>query len=288
MLANPTAQQTLQPRHESGWRRGLANILRMGFQHQLRWRSLLIQFVIWFCLVNGIMALLLYTPKPDPATLTPEARRLQEAADAARQYTPVEEAAMIYCLIGGMAVAIGAMITMQNVLIDEKKTGTGAWLLSKPVSRTAFVQGKFIPEAGMLLVMAVIIQGGSCYLLLAGKSAAPPLGGLVLNIIILGVSMTFYMTLALMLSTFTNNRGALIGIALIALFGQQMLTQAVPVLYPLLPLQLIMPGTNGTLALSSLALLGRPLPTILPIIATAAVSVVFVGVAIWRFHREEF
>ena len=34
--------------------------------------------------------------------------------------------------------------------------------------------------------------------------------------------------------------------------------------------------------------LGKPLPTAVPIIATALWWVLFVGVAIWRMRREEF
>jgi hypothetical protein len=33
---------------------------------------------------------------------------------------------------------------------------------------------------------------------------------------------------------------------------------------------------------------GLPLPTITPIVGTAALTLVFIAVALWRFSREEF
>ncbi len=33
---------------------------------------------------------------------------------------------------------------------------------------------------------------------------------------------------------------------------------------------------------------GQPLPTVVPIIATVAWCLLFIGIAVWRFTREEF
>ena len=47
------------------------------------------------------------------------------------------EAMMIFAVASGLFGAIGTVIAMQGSLIDEKKSGTAAWIMSKPVSRTA-------------------------------------------------------------------------------------------------------------------------------------------------------
>ena len=44
----------------------------------------------------------------------------------------------MYGIFGGMFVAFGVMIIMQRVLVGEKRSGTAAWVLSKPVTRTGF------------------------------------------------------------------------------------------------------------------------------------------------------
>ena len=63
--------------------------------------------------------------------------------------------------------------------------------------------------------------------------------------------------------------------------------QYVPWLNTILPWGLLMPlGKN--LSLAAYLVMGRSLPTVIPIVATALWCVLFTGVAIWRFRREEF
>jgi len=53
------------------------------------------------------------------------------------------------------------------------------------------------------------------------------------------------------------------------------------------PWPLIFPNEWG-LGLAMLPMLGTPLATITPVLATIAWIVVFIAVAIWRYQREEF
>jgi hypothetical protein len=55
-----------------------------------------------------------------------------------------------------------------------------------------------------------------------------------------------------------------------------------------MPWLIIIPAGQNTLSLAMLAMQGLPLPTTTPIYATAIWIVIFVGVALWRFGREEF
>ena len=47
-------------------------------------------------------------------------------------------------------------------------------------------------------------------------------------------------------------------------------------------------GAGRNAALAAYLVAGQPLPTVMPIIATAAWCVLFVLVGMWRFRREEF
>jgi hypothetical protein len=77
-------------------------------------------------------------------------------------------------------------------------------------------------------------------------------------------------------------------IPLAILFGAQLVAGFAPWLVPIMPWTLVIPLGQNDLALAMQAMLDQPLSSITPIIATAAWSVLFVSVAMWRFGREEF
>jgi hypothetical protein len=89
----------------------------------------------------------------------------------------------------------------------------------------------------------------------------------------------FYLTLVVMLGTFLNSRGAVVGITLGILFGQQLAGNLLG------PLAMYLPNALGTLA--AVASMGEPLPSVIPVAGTALLSMVFVAAALWRFRREE-
>jgi hypothetical protein len=91
-----------------------------------------------------------------------------------------------------------------------------------------------------------------------------------------------------MLGTIFRDRSAVMGISIGLLFGAQFVAGLVPPLVNIMPWRLIMPINEHPQALAQLVMNGEPLPTVMPIIGTAVLIVVFVGVALWRFEREEF
>jgi hypothetical protein len=58
-------------------------------------------------------------------------------------------------------------------------------------------------------------------------------------------------------------------------------------LYDVLPWKLLIDFENNRQLAYYLAN-GQPLPTVLPIIATALWCVLFTGIAVWRMSRDEF
>src|SRR5690606_26127170 len=151
---------------EQGWRRGFANILR--YEHSKWWRTRRwwINILIWLVLVNGIVL----------ASLS----ATQEAVPG-RPTTPVEavilEGVMIFAVTTGVFASIGAVIVMQGAIIDEKKSGTAAWIMSKPASRTAFIVAKLLANSIALLIIILGIQGAVAYLQFYQYTGSPlPLG----------------------------------------------------------------------------------------------------------------
>ena len=100
---------------------------------------------------------------------------------------------------------------------------------------------------------------------------------------LLALNLLFYLALSVLLGTFFNSRGPVLGIAFGVLFVQQILGQlgeVIPVIPAYMPMKL--------LEMCLPVALGQPLPTATPLISTAVASALFIAVAIWRFGRQEF
>lgn len=206
----------------------------------------------------------------------------------------VLELPLLYSIFGGMFVAVGVIIMMQGAIVGEKVTGTAAWVLSKPVSRGAFVVSKLIPNGIGSFVTAMLLPGVVAYFLIA--QIAPEqysfinfLGGIG----ILALFNTYWLTLTLMMGAFFNRRGPVIGIPLALILGQELITgfvfQYAPWLHYLIPYELIMPlGSDeyGSMVLTIIS--GASPSTWAPVFSAVILIVVFTTIGIWRFSREEF
>jgi ABC-2 type transport system permease protein len=276
MAANPALQ--LNPTRERGWLDGFANLFRNENAAWWRTRRWIIHVILWTVLVNGILASALWAPQPDAAP--------QSGPDTTN---PLVLGILLFVLIGGLATGTGAIILMQGAVIDEKKSGTAEWILSKPVSRSAFIWAKLCATGLAALLIMIVLQGVVAYLLVSARLGnAPPLIPFASGIALLGLHLLFYLALTLMLGTLFDGRGPVLGIPLGILFGAQIVMRLAPWLVQFMPWLIIIPAGQNTLSLAMLAMQGLPLPTTTPIYATAIWIVIFVGVALWRFGREEF
>jgi ABC-2 type transport system permease protein len=276
-----TANNVLQPVTSRGWRRGLANLL--GHEFHLWWgtRRWLAQLLIWILLINGAVAFIgigIMTTKDllDPAE--------------AQQITPDSiylNLMQVFIMVAVLCTSVGAVILAQGAIIQEKQMGTAAWILSKPVSRPAFIVSKVTPQALGLLVLGMLVPTIVFYVeisLMTGLAPAP--ADLLAAMGIWSLVILFYLTLAIMLGTFLNSRGAILGTALGFLFLGMFVPNALPQLVAVFPWKL--DGVALLLALGPQA--PGPLPpiAIVAVIATGLWIVIFTALAIWRFGREEF
>jgi hypothetical protein len=97
----------------------------------------------------------------------------------------------------------------------------------------------------------------------------------------------FYLSLTYMLGTLFRKRGAVIGIPMVMIFGNQLVGLA-PWLGKIMPWNLVMDLGPDSPSLAVALAQGGPLPTATPIIGTAVLTIAFLAVALWRFQREEF
>jgi ABC-2 type transport system permease protein len=258
----------LQAVDERGWRRGFANLLRN--ENRMWWgtRKWLVHLLLWLVVVNGLILLI----------------GLTDGQETGNPFPLYDTLIQVFFSFGVIATGIGVITTAQGAIVREKQLGTAAWILSKPVSRSAFVLAKFVAYALGFLSLAVVLPSAIFYgqsALLAGH--APELVPLLTGVGLLALHTLFYLALTLLLGTIFNNRGPIGGIAMGILFAgflpPNLLPQAA---------QLALPWTLGKSAVG--LVLGSPMPAIwpIPVAATAVWTIIFVGVALWRFGREEF
>ena len=265
-----TVSVNLQERRGNSWRRGLAPLLRREMVNWWGTRRWIVQTVIWVAVRAGLLAVGLYVlpamAAADGATLSPA-----EGLEAGRQ---------MFFGLGVLGLSIGAIVLLQDAIIEEKTTGTAEWVLSKPASRTAYVLAKLLPNLLGMAVTMILIPSLVGYAMLRSYGAEFTPAGFLGSEGIVALHLLFYVMLTLMLGVLFSSRPPLLAVALGSLFGGS-----------LLPVAAIVQFTPWRLAdMVVLPVMAMPLPSIATtmMVSTAAWSVVFVAVAIWRFNRQEF
>ena len=259
---------------EQGWRMGFANLLRNENLELWRSRRWIKQAGLWLLAVNGFVVINLFVL---PAIILPD-------ENVSSMMDPVSEGIRALFQIGTTALAIGTITMTQGKVIGERETGITAWILSKPVSRPAYLLSKIVAHSLEIIAIMVGIQSVVAYGLisLANGEAFPLLpfligvGGMILHTF-------FYLALTLMLGVLVKTRSQVLGIAMGSFFGGMLLPNLINQLGLVTPW--LLPNILPVLALQ----MQIPFVTAyLPILMTAIWSMVFIIVALWKLPRLEF
>jgi len=262
-----TGNSAMQLEQGAGWSRGLRNLLRGELSLWFGSRRWLTQLLLWAAIVDGILL-------------------------AAGLQLPLEqksEMIMIFNVFLGMAPAVGVAILMMGAVVDEKRSGTAAWILSKPVSRISFLLSKLLGNLAGVLVSVVAAQTLIGYLLLrfvGGLNLAP--GRFALGMAAHVINLLFYLTLTLMLGAIFDHPGPVAAISIGFVFTQQYLPALLPFLAYVIPYPLFM--TYDPSKAQSIAggwMTGTTPASLLPVFTTLLASLVFVVVGLWVFQRQE-
>ena len=264
----------LQRVKERGWQRGMNNLLQgelsAWFGSSRWWKHLL----MWFGMINGLMVIM--------------AIATMEAAKEGSEGPPLLQ---MYGIFGGMFVAFGVMILMQRVIVGEKRAGTAAWVLSKPVTRTAFVISRLVINSLAIVLTSVVVPGLLVYVTfgaLTDLGWLSPLGSIA-GLLMVVLHTFFWLTLVLMLGTLFDSSATVIAVPMVLYFGLWFIPSIIPGLVYINPLLLTFtPAPDKMQALATSLMLGQPVFSWLPLIATVVYCVIFMTVAIWRFNRQEF
>ena len=265
----------LQMVDEQGWRRGLGNLLQGELSSWFKSTRWLKHLIVWLVIVNMFMVIFVYAASE-------EAKNPVEG--------PGMDLLMMYGIFGGMFVAIGAMIIVQGAIVGEKRSGTAAWVLSKPVTRTAFVVSRLLGNTIGVLVTSVLVPGVIVYVTLGAISELgwlPPLDFLA-GLGAIALSTFFWLTLTLMAGTFFDSTGGVIAVPMVVFFAMWFVPSVLTFLIHVSPVILFV-GPGDVYPAVSVSLMSGEAPfSWIPVIATAIFSIVFIAVAIWRFNQQEF
>jgi len=220
-----TTEDEITASEDFGPMAGFRSMLR---KENARWwslRSLAFQLVIWLVILNALVAVILFiVPAIDDNAAG------QQAANASDTPVPAPTAAVvpdsrmdvansgmnIFFQLAGFAVFIGAVIFGHDILLKERESGTAAWLLSKPLSRKAFVLSKVLAVVLGVLVIILLVQGLITYALCSLELGSPmPVLPFVAGLGVLSLGVLFYLAMAIVLGAFTLSRGIALGVPLI-------------------------------------------------------------------------
>ncbi|MFI5417291.1 MAG: ABC transporter permease [Candidatus Lutacidiplasmatales archaeon] len=251
----------------SGIFTGLGNKTR---EENARWwntRAWLIQAMLWLALIDGIATIALIQTRHTEPGFT------------------LNGFMSVYMGLMGWFVAFGVIILTQSDVIGEKQSGTAEWVLSSPLSRESFILSKLIVNLVWLVAILVVLQGVVFNLVLGALGTGTiAWSSLLAGLGLQALYLAFWLTLVLMLGTFFRNRNAVIGVPLILVFLQTLIPSIVGGAGSWV--SLLLPQRIPDYAID--LVLGKPLPSLAPILIVTGAILAFVLLAILRFNREEF
>jgi ABC-2 type transport system permease protein len=273
------ARQGLLPARGSDWLAGFENMLAKELGEWFRTRRWLWQLLIWPIIINVFIAFLLLV-LPILSSFMPQLKQIEETWSGG--LPPEVGGVMMFFNLAVMAGTIGSIILAQDEIIQERQSGTAAWILSKPTARSAFILTKLLSNIIGVLVFIILWPGlialGEIFL--ATHKLVPLLPFLAGAGVVL-LALIFYLSLVILLGVLFESRGSVMGIAFGVIFGGMVIRNFLPqILY-------ILPSSMDSVAL--MVVQGMPLPPIFvsQLISTAVLSIVFILVALWRFQQTE-
>ncbi len=250
-----------------GWQamRGFGNVFRKEMSAWTGTRSWWLQPLIWLAILIGSLLLPLY---------------LMREVFVSQAESVLALGLEMFFSLGALVPAIGAVLLMHGSVIGERQLGTAAWVLSKPVGRTAFLTAKLVANAAALLVAALVVPGIVAYGLLSLENGEPlPVGHFAGALGLDAIAVLFYLTLSLALSAALDNRSVVLAVSLGLLLGGDLVIGLAP------GLAQVTPWVLGRFA--AVVGQGMALPSAWPVLSTLVWCGVLMTFALWRFGRED-
>jgi ABC-2 type transport system permease protein len=260
--------------------RGFSNLFNKENRAWWGTRRWWINALLWTVLLGGLTAIMLFGPNEEVLEAT-EAEIAQ--AGGVLGYTLWVGLNMFF-QFGVTVLAIGTIILSQDLIIGERQNGVAEWLLSKPVTRRAYVLAKMTAHALPILALLVGLPSVVVYGTLSLRMGSPfPLSPFLSGVGIMAAHTLFYFTLTLMLGTIFTHRGPILGIALGSVLGGGLIGGLMPALFYVTPWKLAEVAwvtSTGQAMFADLRLSS--------VIATVVWSIVFILVSLAKFEKMEY
>ncbi len=175
-------------------------------------------------------------------------------------------------------VLIALIIASAELISGERRSGTLLLVLTKPISRAAFVLAKFVAQCACVLV-PLVLSAFLCWigteLLFDGATVSTLLQAIALWFVL----AVFIIAMMTLLSTLMRAQAGAAGIGIALYAGVILLGQWEPA-------RKMSPG--GLFGSVDQAIRGEPMAVLGPIVATLALTAICLIAAIWSFQRTEF
>jgi ABC-2 type transport system permease protein len=263
------ASEALYPVKDHSWRQGLGTLIRKENSAWWGTRKWWVQSIVWLVIINGLFALILWAVPSENPEEVPSSSEVKE----------------MFIIIFSVFTTIGAIVLSQSAIVGEKQSGTAEWIMSNPVSRSAFVLAKFVAYGFAILIILVVLQSTVFYGQLSlydGVLISP--GPFVKAVILVSLNLIYFLALTLMLGTFFSSRVPVVGIPIGVLIGQDIVASLLGEYMPWL--REIMP--QKTMEFAQMVLEGEKLTTFIPLVVIVGTTILFMVLAMWRFERQEF
>ena len=150
-----------------------------------------------------------------------------------------------------------AIIFSVSLFVVERDRGTLAWTLSKPLSRTALLIGKWTAARVVFTVFGIVLPMGASVAAATIAYGVPDLGEVAVATALLAATPAFFIALTLALGTVLPSQPPVAGIAVAAAIAPGLIGSLVPGVAEALP------PSIGPWAVA--AAMGGPAPEITPI-----------------------
>lgn len=179
--------------------------------------------------------------------------------------------------MGQFGVLIAILVAMGSVATETER-GTAAFLLTKPITRGAFVAAKVI-AIGALLAIALTVAGVLCWIYTTILFEPLPVAGFAGGVALVWLSLVAFAAVTLLASVVTRSGLAAGGLGFGAFVATGILS-ALPAIGPYMPTSLW--GAADALALGTV-----PDPLAGPVLANVILVLAALGLAGWSFRRQE-
>ncbi len=274
-----TSNLQVRPMAEWSRLRGFANLFHKESRAWWGTRRWWLNAMIWPGLIGGLMVNILFVPTFASVANPAEVER----AGGLTGYLAQMGTGVLF-EFGAVALAIGVIVLIQDVILGERQSGLMEWLLSQPVTRPAYLLAKLTANSLAVLVLLVGLPASLGYGLLSIRlGAAFPVWPFLMGVGAMILHTLFYLTLTLALGTIFSSRAPILGLGLGSALGGALLGSLFKPLLYVTPWML--PKVAALLANSQAA---PPAVLWAPLTAAFIWCVIFSGVALLRMERMEF